>query len=180
MQFTVNDRTYDPSDGPLVVICLDGSANEYFDAALDRGLMPNLRQMAEEGYRGLARSALPSFTNVNNAAIATGVPPAKTGISGNYFLDFETGQEVMMNDASYLRCPTILAGAAQAGRRVGVVTAKDKLRDILSSDLDGITISVEKAAEIDLTRHGFDTAVALVGESGPDIYTAEASLYVLN
>ena len=179
MPFTVNDRTYDPSGRPLVVICLDGSADEYFDAALDRELMPNLRRMAAEGFRGLVRGALPSFTNVNNASIVTGVPPATTGISGNYFLDPDTREEVMMNDASYLRCPTILAGAARAGRRVGMVTAKDKLRDILSSDLDGITVSVEKTSEIDLTRHGFDTVTALVGEPGPDIYTAEASLYIL-
>ncbi len=177
--FTVNDRTYDPPDRPLVVICLDGSADEYFDAALDRNLMPHLRVVVRAGYRGLARGALPSFTNVNNAAIVTGAPPSITGISGNYFLDPESGQEVMMNDASYLRCPTILAGAARAGRRVGMVTAKDKLRDILSSDLDGITISVEKASEIDLTQHGFDTAETLVGEPGPGIYSGDASIYVL-
>ena len=179
MPFTVNDRTYAPSDSALAVICLDGSANAYFDAALDRGLMPNLKQMTAVGYRGIARGALPSFTNVNNASIVTGAPPAVTGISGNYFLNPETNQEVMMNDASFLRCSTILAGAARAGRRVAMVTAKDKLRDILSSDLHGISVSVEQAAQIDLTRHGFDTAVDLVGEPGPDIYTAEASLYVL-
>jgi phosphonoacetate hydrolase len=179
MSFVVNNRTYDPPDRPLVIICLDGSADEYFDAALDRGLMPHLQDIASGGYRGLARGALPSFTNVNNAAIVTGVPPAVTGISGNYFLDPETGQEVMMNDASYLRCPTILSAAARSGRHVGMVTAKDKLRGILSSDLDGIAISVEKAAEIDLTIHGFTTAEDLVGEPHPDIYSADASLYVL-
>ena len=179
MPFVVNDRTYDPPSHPLVVICLDGSADEYFDAALDRGLMPRLQEIARSGYRGLARGALPSFTNVNNAAIATGVPPSVTGISGNYFLDPETGQEVMMNDASYLRCPTILAAAARAGRHVGMVTAKDKLRGILSSDLDGISISVEKAAKINLIDHGFATAEALVDEPGPGIYSADASLYVL-
>lgn len=179
MSFVVNDRTYDPPSHPLVVICLDGSADEYFDAALDRGRMPHLQEIARSGYRGLARGALPSFTNVNNAAIVTGVPPSITGISGNYFLDPETGREVMMNDASYLRCPTILAAAARAGRRVGMVTAKDKLRGILSSGLDGISISVEKAAEIDLTDHGFAPAEALVDEPGPGIYSADASLYVL-
>ena len=52
---------------------------------------------------------MPSFTNVNNAAITTGMPPEVTGISGNYFLDPETGEEVMMNSSKYLRCETILS-----------------------------------------------------------------------
>ena len=180
MAFVVNDRSYDPPDRKLVVICLDGSADEYLDAAFDRGRMPRLREIAATGYRGLARCAMPSFTNVNNTAIVAGAPPAVTGISGNYFLDTTTGQEVMMNDASFLRCPTILAAAGGEGSRVGIVTAKDKLREILSSGLtNGITVSVEKAAELDMSAHGFETAQTLVGEPGPSIYSADASLYVL-
>ena len=35
MAFVVNDRSYDPPDRKLVVICLDGSADEYLDAAFD-------------------------------------------------------------------------------------------------------------------------------------------------
>ena len=42
-RFTVNHRTYHPPAKPVVVICLDGSADEYLDAALVRGRMPNLR-----------------------------------------------------------------------------------------------------------------------------------------
>ena len=60
--------------------------------------------MIRGGYRGLVRGALPSFTNVNNACIVTGVSPAVTGISGNFFLDPESGEEVMMNSAHFLRC----------------------------------------------------------------------------
>ena len=48
------------------------------------------------GYdRGMVRGALPSFTNVNNAAIVTGMPPKVTGICGNFFLNPETGEEVI-------------------------------------------------------------------------------------
>lgn len=179
MAFKVNDRTYDPQNRPLVVICLDGSADEYLDAALDRDLMPNLRRMAISGYRGLARGALPSFTNVNNAAIVTGAPPSVTGISGNYFLDPETGQEVMMNEASYLRCPTILAEAARNGRRVAAVTAKNKLLEILAKDLDGVSVSAERAGEIDLSDHEIKSVPDLVGDAPPEIYSADASLFVL-
>src|SRR5204862_2393140 len=61
--FTVNGILYAPPARPVVAICLDGSADEYFDAALARGRMPNFQQLSVRGYRGLARGAMPSFTN---------------------------------------------------------------------------------------------------------------------
>jgi phosphonoacetate hydrolase len=170
--FTVNGRTYRPPPRPVVVVCLDGCGDEYLVAALARGRMPNLARMIHSGYRGLARAALPSFTNVNNCAIITGTPPRDTGIGGNYFLDPTTGEEVMTNSAKYLRNDTILAAAARAGRRVAAVTAKDKLRELLAKDLRGVSFSAEKAVSENL-----DVA-ALVGPA-PPIYSAEASAYVL-
>ena len=177
--FTVNDRTYSIPARPIVVICLDGSADEYLDAASARGLMPNLNRIAVEGYRGMARGALPSFTNVNNSSIVTGVPPAVHGIGGNFFFDTASGKEVMMNSGSYLRVGTILAAAANAGRKVGVVTAKEKLRDIFSHGLKGIAFSSEKASQARLETHGIEGVEALVGKPTPPIYSGEASLYVL-
>src|SRR5207245_8329501 len=91
------------------------------------------QRLAVSGYRGLARAAMPSFTNVNNASIVTGAPPSVHGISGNYFYDAACGQEVMMNSAKFLRCETILAAAARAGRKVAVITAKETLRDSVAA-----------------------------------------------
>ena len=129
-EFHVNGRTYRPPARPLVVICIDGCDDDYLSTSLAHGRIPNIAGMITHGYRGMVRGALPSFTNVNNACMVTGAPPAVTGISGNYFLDLETGEAVMMNSSKYLRCPTILAAAARAGRKVAMVTAKDKLREI--------------------------------------------------
>src|SRR5688572_861013 len=145
--FTVNGRTYSLPREPVVVICLDGSADEYFDAAIARGRMPNLQKLSVTGHRGLARAVMPTFTNVNNASIVTGVPPAVHGIGGNYFYEAESGQEVMMNSARFLRADTIFPAAAGAGRKVAVITAKDKLRDIFAHGLlekGGIAFSAEK------------------------------------
>jgi len=178
-EFSVNGRTYRPPERPVVVICLDGCADEYLDVSLAREKMPNLQEMANRGYRGMARGALPSFTNVNNASIATGVPPSVHGISGNFFLDPETGEEVMMNSARYLRADTILAAAAQAGRKVAIVTAKEKLREILSHGLERIGFSAEKANQAQERTHGIADVEALVGMPTPPIYSAEASLFVL-
>src|SRR5437899_2939744 len=167
-RFSVNGRSYRPPARPVVVICLDGSADEYLDAAVARGRMPNLQRLSVSGYRGLARGAMPSFTNVNNSSIVTGVPPSVHGIGGNYFYDEVRGREVMMNSAQFLRCETIFPAAARAGRKVAVVTAKEKLRDIFASGLieqGGIAFSAEKANEAEQKTHGVAGIEKLVGHS---------------
>lgn len=180
-QFTNNDINYRLPDRPLVGICLDGSADEYLDAALSRGRMPNLQRISVNGYRGFARGQMPSFTNVNNASIVTGVPPSIHGIGGNFFYDTASGEEVMTNSAKFLRVETIFPSAQRAGRKVAVVTAKDKLRDIFASGLiglGGIAFSSEKANQVTLEVNGIADVEALVGPT-PAIYSGEASLYVL-
>ena len=67
--FSVNGRAYHAPAAPIVAICLDGSADEYLDAAIARGRMPHLQRFSVDGYRGFARGAMPSFTNVNNSSI---------------------------------------------------------------------------------------------------------------
>ncbi|MBI1839426.1 MAG: phosphonoacetate hydrolase [Verrucomicrobia bacterium] len=179
--FAANGISYQPTGCPVAVICLDGSADEYLDAAMSRGRMPRLQAISNAGFRGLARGAMPSFTNVNNASIVTGVPPSVHGIGGNFFFDASTGREVMMNSAQFLKCETLFPAAARAGWKVGVVTAKEKLRDIFASKLieaGGIAFSSEKAMEARFATHGVEDIESLVGPT-PAIYSGEASLYVL-
>src|SRR5438552_4118186 len=178
--FVVNGRAYHPPGRTVAVICMDGSADEYLDAALARGRMPHLQRISVDGYRGLARAAMPSFTNVNNSSIVTGVPPSVHGIGGNFFYDTTTGQEVMMNSAKFLRCETIFPAAARAGRKVAVVTAKEKLRDIFAAGLvgqaslpagsgrnGGMAFSAEKANQAQQKTHGIDHVEKVVRRSTP-------------
>lgn len=179
--FTVNHRTYNPPAKPIVVVCLDGSADEYLDCAIARGRMPNLARMSVTGWRGFARAAMPTFTNVNNSSIVTGVPPAVHGIGGNFFFDTSIGEEVMMNSSKFLRVETIFPHAQRAGRKVAVVTAKEKLRDIFASGLiseGGVAFSSEKAKHAVRETHGIEAVETLVGPT-PEIYSGDASLYVL-
>ncbi|MFI4861246.1 MAG: phosphonoacetate hydrolase [Phycisphaerales bacterium JB063] len=176
--FAVNGRTYALPACPVVVICIDGCADEYLSVSIAHGKTPNLLKMSVEGYRGMARACLPTFTNVNNGAIVTGTPPSETGICGNFFLDPETGEEVMMNDSRFLRNDTILAAAENAGRKVAFVTAKDKLRELYAKGMrpDGMHFSAEKADEAK-ARCGIDIE-SLVGPK-PNIYSGDASVYTL-
>ena len=84
-----------------------------------------------------------------------------------------------MNSSRYLRADTILAAAANAGRKVAMVTAKDKLREILSHDMRGISFSAEKAREATRSTHGIDEVERVVDRKQPAIYSADASLFVL-
>lgn len=182
MSFAANGRRYDPPARPIAVICIDGCADEYVSASIAAKRMPRLEAAARRGYRGMVRGALPSFTNVNNAAIVTGMPPAVTGICGNFFLDPETGEEVMMNGPEFRRCGTILTAAADAGRAVAFITAKEKLRTVLGDGIverGGIVFSSEKAHEARRATHGVDDAEAIVGKPRPPIYSGDASVYVL-
>ncbi len=176
--FLVNGRTYNPPGAPIAVICIDGCADEYLSTSIAYGCMPNCARIAKDGYRGLVRGALPSFTNVNNCAVVTGLPPCETGIGGNYIIDPMTGEEVMTNSSKYLRKPTILAAASNSGRKTAMVTAKDKLRELLTKDMNGISFSSEKAAEVRLEVNGIAEVEKLIGPA-PPIYSGEASLYVL-
>ena len=179
--FSANGRQYSPPPRLIAVLCLDGSADEYLDAALARGRMPHLHRISSLGSRGMARAQMPTFTNVNNTSIVTGVPPSVHGIGGNFFFDTTIGQEVMMNSARYLRVPTLFSAAQAAGRRVAVVTAKEKLRDIFASGLieqGGIAFSTEKAREAVMSTHGISDVEALAGPT-PEIYSGDASIYVL-
>jgi phosphonoacetate hydrolase len=175
---TVNRRTYRWPTRPLVVVCVDGCEPEYINQAIATGRAPFLAGLRERGTCLTADCVVPSFTNPNNLSIVTGAPPAVHGICGNYFWDREAGAEVMMNDPKYLRAGTILAAFADAGARVVVVTAKDKLRALLGHRMSGICFSSEKSDEATLATHGIDGVPALVGMPVPSVYSAELSEFV--
>ena len=182
--FEVNGRAYPAPKVPAVAICIDGCEPAYLDHAIDAGLMPTLARMRQDGASAMADSAIPSFTNPNNLSIATGTPPSVHGICGNYFLDPESGREVMMNDVRFLRTGTIFAAAQGAGFRVAVVTAKDKLRSLLGAGLDCAAgtawcFSAERAASSTGEENGIDNAAEWAGRPQPDVYSAELSEFVL-
>jgi phosphonoacetate hydrolase len=174
----VNGRPYRLPERPSVVVCVDGCEPDYIAQAVAAGHMPWMKRVLAQGSAVVADCVIPSFTNPNNLSIVTGVPPAVHGICGNYLYDTESGVEVMMNDPKWLRAPTLLAAVAEAGCKVAVVTAKDKLRKLLGHQLRGICFSAEKADQATLEEHGIDGVLALVGMPVPSVYSAELSEFV--
>jgi phosphonoacetate hydrolase len=174
----VNGRSYRLPERPSVVVCVDGCEPDYITQAVAGGHMPWIKRVLAEGTNVIADCVVPSFTNPNNLSIVTGAPPSVHGICGNYLYDADNDVEVMMNDPKWLRAPTVLAALARAGRKVAVVTAKDKLRKLLGHEMRGICFSAEKADQADLAEHGIDAVLQLVGLPLPSVYSAALSEFV--
>ena len=178
----VNGRDYQWPRQPLVVVCLDGSSFDYVREAIATGAAPFLGSLVARGLSRTAAAAMPTFTNPNNVSIVTGVPPARHGISGNFFLDRATGQAVMMNDARFLRAETILAAFSRAGATVAAVTAKDKLRHLLGAGLAGVCVSAEQEGQpvysARLSEHVLRRGAELARDVKPDLMYLSTSDFV--
>jgi len=174
----INNRNYPKQKKTIIGICMDGTSYPYYEQAKD--VMPNLQRFIKEGSFGMVKSVIPSFTNPNNMAIVTGVPPNVNGICGNFYWDTELQEEVMMNDPKYLKVPTILSELSQNDHKVAVVTAKDKLRKMLAHNLDGICFSAEFANQATLEDNGIENVEdGLMEKTRPGIYDPYISVYCI-
>lgn len=141
----------------IFAVCVDGFDPQYVEDT-PKESMPFIKSLIDSsnavssatatapsdsssGVRGqepgffIGDGAMPSFTNPNNVGIITASPPSKHGISGNYYFDSKLGKDVPMTSASMIRADSLLAAAHLAGFDVIVVTAKDKLLNLLSHQL---------------------------------------------
>jgi phosphonoacetate hydrolase len=182
-EITVHDRRYRLPRRPTVVVCIDGSEPGYIERAVEAGRAPWFAKVLKSGTNLLADCVVPSFTNPNNLSIVTGQPPRVHGICGNYFLDPDTGKEVMMNDPKFLRVETLFPSFQRAGCRIAVITAKDKLRELLGKGLalapgKACSFSSEKSDKATVAENGIGEVNALVGMKVPDVYSAALSEFV--
>ena len=179
MPLLVNQRSYPLPQTPVVVVCVDGCEPDYIAQAVATGHMPWMKKILQQGTAIVADCVVPTFTNPNNLSIVTGAPPSVHGICGNFLYDSATDTEVMMNDPKWLRAPTVLAAMADAGKKVAVVTAKDKLRGLLGHQMRGICFSAEKADKATLVDNGIEQVLEKIGRPLPSVYSADLSEFVL-
>ena len=181
---SVNGRDYQWPSRPVVVVCIDGSEPDYIEQAIDAGVMPWMQKVvSSQGSDLRADCVVPSFTNPNNISIVTGVPPVVHGICGNFYYDKANDREVMMNEPELLRTPTIFKAFQDAGAKIAIITAKDKLRRLLGNELsfgkDGaICFSSEKSDQVSLEENGIDNVLDMVGMEVPSVYSAELSEFI--
>ena len=179
-----NGRDYAAPKVPAIAICLDGCEPAYLDAAIADGLMPTLERMRREGTEpagGLGNSLLhqpqqPVDCNRSSAS-------RSRYLLATFLYDPETGEEVMMNDVRFLRAPTVFKQFFDAGAKVAIVTAKDKLRALLGAGLSfdedrARCFSAEKSASSTAQEHGIDNASAWLGMPQPEVYSADLSEFV--
>ena len=143
-----------------VVICVDGLDPDYLDACD----APNLRGLARNGFLRTGRSMMPSVTNVNNVSLATASHPEVHGISSNYRLVRETGEEIYMESSDYILAETMFQRARRLGRGSILVTSKDKLRTLLA---DGASVGIS-------SERPPAWVVDEIGEA-PEIYSLEVN-----
>jgi len=150
---------------PIVVIMVDGLDPAYLECCP----MPNLRELARQGFQVEAKALLPTVTNVNNVSLVTDSYPECHGITSNYWWDRETGVETYMESGDYIRAETMFQRAAQVGARSLLVTAKDKLRLLLGT---GTTMSVS-------SEQPPDGLVRAIG-APPPVYSLEVNGWVID
>jgi phosphonoacetate hydrolase len=181
-QITVNEKNYNWPKKTTIIICLDGSEpgpKGYIDTAIEMGLMPFMKSMISNSTYEIGKCAMPSFTNVNNMSIVTGTTPDVHGICGNFFFDPELGKETLMNDDSFLRAPTIFEAFENAGAKIAVITAKDKLRKLLGKNLTkAICFSSEKADQVNMKDNRIENVLELTKKPLPDVYSSDLSEFI--
>ena len=150
--------------GTTVVICVDGLDPEYLEACET----PNLTRLGGMGFLKTGQCMMPSVTNVNNVSLVTAAYPDTHGISSNYRLVRETGEEIYMESGEYVLAETMFQRLQRRGGKSALVTSKDKLRTLLA---DGATIAVS-------SEQAPEWVVREVG-APPPIYSLEVNGWVV-
>lgn len=180
---TLNGTKYRWPSKPVVVVCIDGGDPAYVEQGIKDGIIPNIERFMENGFYAVSDGTVPSFTCPNNMSIVTGSPPVVHGISGNFYLEPDTGEAVMMTGPELMRSSTVLAEFAKRGAKVVTITAKDKLRQQLQKGIDltkgNISFSSQFADKCTIEENGIDNVLELVGMPQADMYSAELSLFVM-
>jgi phosphonoacetate hydrolase len=155
--------TTDGTRSPRLIFMIDGFGMDY----LGSGAAPFLSQLFDEGGEAV-QGLWPTVTNVNNAAIACAAPPAVTGITGNSFLDPDSGLDRYMDSAAMLTTPTLLETWSAAGRRCALLSVKGKTGRLLGRDVEYMVSTEHVPAEI----------AEAVG-APPRIYTIEVNIWLV-
>jgi predicted AlkP superfamily phosphohydrolase/phosphomutase len=104
----------------VLILGLDGATWTNLSRWIERGDMPVLRQLRDEGAWGVLNSTIPALTPPAWASLVTGTNPGKHGIyhfrhapAGSYY-------QQRLNNSRDIASPTLWQRLNQHGKRVGV------------------------------------------------------------
>lgn len=147
-----------------LIILIDGGDPAYFEASST----PNLDGIEREGARFTVSCQMPSVTNVNNVSMICGAPPAAHGITANYFLNAETGEEVYMESGDFVLAPTLMETGSATERKTAVLASKQKLCDMIG-----------KGAETVVTAEDPPEWLTRIAGAKEEIYSGAVNLWLL-
>jgi phosphonoacetate hydrolase len=133
----------------IVIGMIDGFGTDYLAAQP----LPALERMIVQGMRRDVQAIMPTVTNVNNVSISCGALPCEHGLTGNSYYNEESGEADYMENADFLKRPTISQRAAQYGVKSALLTCKKKTINLLSRDAD-IAIAAEDPPPEYVERYG--------------------------
>ncbi len=148
----------------VVVVMCDGLGLDYMAGSA----MPTLERWMRDGTYAQVKAVMPTVTNANNASICCGTFPEVHGITGNSYLDPQTGREEYMESADLVLAPTLFQRAAGAGVRSALLTAKKKTARLLARGADEV-VAAEAPEPAHVKRWG----------PAPEIYSREINYWVL-
>ena len=148
-----------------VMVMVDGLDPEYLESCST----PILRQLAKDGFMVEGKAMMPTVTNVNNVSLVTGSYPETHGITSNYWFNRQADAEFYMESEEFVQSETMFQRAASMGARSLLVTAKDKLRRLLSN---GATLTVSSEQPPEWVGQG-------VGPP-PPIYSLEVNQWIID
>ncbi|MGH7965594.1 MAG: alkaline phosphatase family protein, partial [Candidatus Binatia bacterium] len=133
----------------LVVAMYDGLCMDYLRASA----MPAMNDMMARGLFKQVAAVFPTVTNVNNVSICCSAWPAEHGITGNSYYNEVTGEADYMEDADFIRLPTLFQRAAQQGVRSALLTCKNKTIRLLGQGT-AIAVAAETPPAEYVDRYG--------------------------
>jgi phosphonoacetate hydrolase len=133
----------------VVIGMIDGFGTDYLAAQPLR----TIERMIAEGMRRDVQAIMPTVTNVNNVSISCGVLPSEHGLTGNSYYNEESGEADYMENADFLRRPTISQRAAKYGVKSALLTCKKKTINLLARDAE-IAIAAESPPADCVERYG--------------------------
>jgi predicted AlkP superfamily phosphohydrolase/phosphomutase len=144
-------------DKRVLVIGLDGATWRILQPLMQRGYLPNLSQLYQDGASGILKSTNPPLTPVAWTSCFTGVNPGKHGVFGFYQCR-RPEQGFMLNNADMVKSPQLWDYLNGTGKKVAIYNVP---MTFPVHEVDGVLVA------------GFDTP------SNQSEYTYPSSLKVL-